>query len=183
MDRELRTARLILRPQRPADAAALFAHRSRPEVAVPGGFLRPRSLAETRRAARRAAAEWRRKGPHRRMYSLFLRRGGAWIGAVSLRWPHHGVGELGYGIEPAHQGNGYATEAVRAVVRLAFRLGAHRVQATCWVRNAASAKVLARAGLRKEGRLSGYLRRGSVVRDEFMFGLARRPRRRARRKS
>ena len=56
------------------------------------------------------------------------------------------------------------------------KLGAHRVQATCWVKNARSAGVLKNAGLRKEGRLSGFLKRGRWVRDEFMFGLARKDR-------
>lgn len=87
------------------------------------------------------------------------------------------VGELGYSIHPRFWGNGYASEAVRRVVDLAFgELGAHRVQATCWVKNPRSAGVLKNAGLRKEGTLRGYLKRGRMVRDEFMFGLARKDR-------
>lgn len=103
------------------------------------------------------------------------------IPAGFLRWPHRGLGEIGYGLHPRNWGRGYATEAVKRITALAFdRFGAHRVQATCWAKNAASARVLVKAGYNKEGRLRGYLKRGDAVRDEFMFGLARADRRRRR---
>lgn len=176
--RVLLTRRLRLCPATPSDAGFMFAHRSRPEVWGPGGFLPPKTPAASRRLLRRASADWRKAGWTPRLWRVELRAGGEPIGFFNLRWPHGGVGELGYGIEPDRQRQGYATEAARAVVALAFRLGAHRVQATCWTRNAGSAKVLARAGLRKEGVLRGYLRRGREVRDELMFGIARVRRRR-----
>lgn len=171
----LRTRRLTLRPQTPADAARVFELLSRRDVAVPLGSPLPRSVASIRAAIRAETAARRRPGA-RWAYSL-VTRAGEWAGILNLRWPHKGVAELGYGVHPSHQGRGYATEAVRAAAAYAFRLGAHRVQATCWTRNPASMKVLRRAGLKKEGVLRGYLRRGRVVRDECMFGLARRDRR------
>lgn len=170
--RVLRTRRLVLRPAGPADAAFMYAHRRRPELWVPGGYLPPKTPAASRSLLRRAAADWRKPGWTPRLWRVAL-RGGEPIGFFNLRWPHGGVAELGYGIEPVHQRRGYASEAARAVAVLAFRLGAHRVQATCWTKNPASAKVLVRAGLRKEGILRGYLRRGREIRDEFMFGLAK----------
>lgn len=169
----LRTKRLRLRPVALQDAAVLHAHRRRSGICLPGGFLPPKSPAHTRRLLKAAVRDWKAKGWSRRLYVIERRADGAWLGVISLKWPHGGVGELGYGIEPEHQGKGYASEAAKAVVERAFRLGAHRVQATCWVKNAASAKVLKRAGLRKEGVLRGFLKRGRAVRDEFMFGLAR----------
>lgn len=174
--RVLLTRRLRLRPAAPSDAGFMFAHRSRPEVWRPGGYVPPERAADSRRLLRRAAADWRRAGWTPRLWRIELRASGDPVGFFNLRWPHGGVGELGYGIEPALWGRGYATEAARAVVALAFRLGAHRVQATCWTRNTGSAKVLARAGLRKEGVLRGYLKRGREQRDELMFGLPRRRR-------
>jgi len=167
------------------DAASLFEYAAQEEVALPAGFLSPASLLKTKEGIRRARAEWAKKGLKRMAFSIIRRRGKVWIGAINLRWPHGGLGEIGYGIRPRFWGQGYATEAVRRIIALAFdELGAHRVQATCWVRNARSARVLLNAGLRKEGRLRGYLKRGDVVRDELMFGMTRvdwkRPRLRAR---
>lgn len=75
---------------------------------------------------------------------------------------------------PSHWGKGYATEAVGRVVETAFRkFSAHRVQATCWVKNQGSARVLEKCGFRREGRLRGFMRVGDRIRDEFGYGITR----------
>ncbi|MDX6770343.1 MAG: GNAT family protein [Elusimicrobiota bacterium] len=168
----LSTRRLLLRPVVLADAPRFAACSRDPRVAVPVGIAAPWTLAQARARVREARALMR--GRRLLAVSLFLRGDGRWVGSLNLRWPHPGVGELGYYLLPEHWGRGYATEVVRFVVDLAFREhGAHRVQATAWVRNPASARVLLKAGLRKEGRLRGYLKRGDEVRDEFVFGVTR----------
>lgn len=177
----LLTERLVIRPIRREDALAIFEHASRPGVARTAGFPTPRSLADSRRHARLAAAEWRKAKPARRTFSIISKEEGAWIGSVSLRWAHGGLGEIGYSLHPRHWGRGYAPEAACAVVETAFEsFGAHRVQATCWVENARSIRVLRKIGFRKEGRLRGYLKRGAWVRDEFMFAMTRADWRKAR---
>jgi ribosomal-protein-alanine N-acetyltransferase len=63
-------------------------------------------------------------------------------------------GEIGYELAPWHWGQGYATEAARAVVRFGFTgLGLHRIWAQCNAVNTASAHVLEKVGMRLEGRL------------------------------
>jgi RimJ/RimL family protein N-acetyltransferase len=60
-------------------------------------------------------------------------------------------GSLGYLLDPAHHGRGYATEMVRAVLDLAFgELGLHRVTAGCFADNVASWRVMEKAGMRRE---------------------------------
>ena len=60
---------------------------------------------------------------------------------------------IGYSLDPAHQGRGYATEAAGALVdRLFDRLNLHRVAATLDPANVSSARVLERLGFRYEGR-------------------------------
>lgn len=143
-------------------------------VSLPAGFPRHRSLADARRWIRAAHREWQRKDAHPMPFTIVLKKIGKPIGGVNLRWPHAGVGELGYSLHPDHWGRGYAPEAARKLVDLAFaKHGAHRVQATCWVKNQRSARVLRKLGLRKEGRLRGYLKRAGVVRDEYMWGITR----------
>jgi [ribosomal protein S5]-alanine N-acetyltransferase len=78
------------------------------------------------------------------------------IGNCGVRLPGVGAseGELGYELSPAYWGHGYATEAARAMLSLAFReLGLHRVSAWCVAENAASVRVLEKLDLRLEGRL------------------------------
>lgn len=149
-----------------------------PGVALPAGYPTPKTFQQSRARVARSAGEWRKKAPKRLNFTILRRGDGAWIGLININWAHPGVGELGYSLHPRYWGDGYASEAARAIVNLAFtKYGAHRVQGTCWVKNARSAAVLKNAGLRKEGTLRGYLKRGRVVRDEFMFGLARKDRR------
>lgn len=171
----LTTRRLLLRPPQDRDAAHIFTYASLEAVSLPAGFPRHRSLAGARRWIRAAHRERKKRGSHAMAFTIVLKKSGNPIGGVNLRWPHAGVGEFGYSLHPDHWGRGYAPEAARKLVDLAFaKFGAHRVQATCWVKNARSARVLRKLGLRKEGRLRGYLKRAGVVRDEFMWGVTRR---------
>lgn len=170
----LETSRLILRPVTLSDLERYFELDSNHAVAVPLGLPGPASITRTRKSIIAAMKDWRKKKRSKMAFTILSRRGRAWLGGLNLRWPHSGVAELGFMISPIQQGKGYATEAVLAAVELAFRkMGAHRVQATCWIKNKTSARVLEKAGLRKEGTLRGYLKRGREVRDEFMFGVTR----------
>lgn len=60
-------------------------------------------------------------------------------------------GMLGYILDPAHAGQGYATELARNLLSLAFDdLGLRRVTAGCYADNAASRRVLEKVGMRLE---------------------------------
>ncbi|MBI4248271.1 MAG: GNAT family N-acetyltransferase [Elusimicrobia bacterium] len=171
---KLATKRRLLRPVCMADLPHYFELDADPEVAAPIGLSGPASLVGVRKSIRQAMRDWKKPGINKMAFTIMSRSGREWLGGINLRWPHGGVGELGYAIAPRHQGNGYAAEAVKKVIDVAFQsFGAHRVQATCWVRNRPSARVLRKAGLRKEGTLRGYLRQGRKVRDEFIFGITR----------
>ncbi|CAA9560909.1 MAG: GCN5-related N-acetyltransferase [uncultured Thermomicrobiales bacterium] len=70
----------------------------------------------------------------------------------------NGTVELGYGIAPAYQGRGYATEAVRGLIAWAFTQSqVKRVFANCLPENAASARVLTKAGFQPLPPTVGYL--------------------------
>jgi RimJ/RimL family protein N-acetyltransferase len=57
-------------------------------------------------------------------------------------------------VHPDHQGLGYATEMARPLLRIAFEdLGLHRVTGALDARNAASARVLEKLGMRREAHL------------------------------
>ena len=59
--------------------------------------------------------------------------------------------ELGWCLDPAHQGRGYATEAVAALMRLCFEdLGLRRVTANCFADNEQSWRLMERLGMRRE---------------------------------
>ena len=78
------------------------------------------------------------------------------IGQVLLWYTNraHGIAEMGWAFDPAWQGRGYAFEAARALLDLAFdHYGVHRVAAHLDVRNAGSAALAARLGMRREAEL------------------------------
>lgn len=73
------------------------------------------------------------------------------LGFVSAEHAHF---EIGYVFDPAFAGHGYATEGAALMVELAFSvLAAHRVSGRLDARNVASARVLERLGMRREGHL------------------------------
>lgn len=59
---------------------------------------------------------------------------------------------IGYSLSQKHNGKGYATEAVRQLVRYGFDvLGLHRIEAGVMPKNGGSIRVLEKAGFEKEG--------------------------------
>ena len=61
--------------------------------------------------------------------------------------------EIGYSVLPAFQGRGYASEAARAIMAWGFaQPGVRRIVANCRFDNAASIRVLEKAGMRRTGR-------------------------------
>jgi len=59
--------------------------------------------------------------------------------------------ELGWSFHPDHTGRGYATEAVRELIRICFTdLGLRRVTANCFAGNEASWRLMERVGMRRE---------------------------------
>lgn len=88
--------------------------------------------------------------------AVTLKRTGALIGncGVRLQAPGAQEADIGYELNPEQWGQGYASEAARAMVAFGFtELGVHRIWAHCIADNAASARVLEKLGMRQEGRL------------------------------
>jgi RimJ/RimL family protein N-acetyltransferase len=67
----------------------------------------------------------------------------------------HAAGEIGYVLHPDHGGQGLASEAVRALLEIAFvTIGLHRVSARIDARNLRSLRLAERLGMRREAHLS-----------------------------
>jgi RimJ/RimL family protein N-acetyltransferase len=99
--------------------------------------------------------------------AITLSENGELIGAVSAQDIHQGCGELGYWIGVPYWGQGYATEAVSALVQEVFASGrVQRLQARVLVRNPGSARVLEKAGFSRSGEgmsVCGYRCRSEPV--------------------
>lgn len=171
----LHTARLRLRPFADADADALFALHSNAYV------LRYWDAPPWDEAARaeRFIAACRQMAEEGTGARLAIEHGAdhAFIGWCGLtRWnPDFRSASLGYCLDDAAWGHGYATEAVRALLQWAFdALDLNRVQAETDTRNVASARVLEKVGFLREGTLREDCVVNGVVSDSWVFGLIRR---------
>jgi RimJ/RimL family protein N-acetyltransferase len=150
----LMTERLLLRPLQPDDVEALYSYQSRPDVCryIP---YEPRSrqtigelIADPTRNRQALDDEGQAL-----LLAAVSRSSHAVVGDLMLRWASRRSrsAEIGYVFSPDHWGNGYATEAARALVMMAFDgLGVHRVFARVDARNEASVRVLQRLGMRQE---------------------------------
>ncbi|WP_053206671.1 GNAT family N-acetyltransferase [Jiangella muralis] len=149
----VRTARLTLRPARPDDADAVWGYRRLEPVA--------RWLTDLPDDA--ATFRARFATPDRLATSVLVEHDATVIGDLMVRvenaWAQTEVAdaargvqaELGWVFDPAHQGQGYATEAVRELLRLCFaELGLRRVTALCFADNEPSWRLMERIGMRRE---------------------------------
>ena len=163
----IETERLLLRRSRPEDAATISAYRSDPNVNRQQGWDRTDLegvLADIVEMSGRSPGEpggWVQ-------FTVEERGGGRIVGDVGLSVAdgEPGVIKVGYTIDPAFQGLGYATEAIRALVEYAFEtLGAEVVRAHASAENAPSIRVAEKIGMRLVERVEH--REG----DEVWFGV------------
>jgi RimJ/RimL family protein N-acetyltransferase len=149
----IETARLWLRPFQDEDLSDLYAFHSCPEVAR-YLYWHPRSLAETKEvlARKQTQVSWTQEGSTLALAVVLPERNRV-IGEVSLVWTsqEHQQGEIGFVFHPDYQGQGYASEAARALLTLGFEhLELHRIYGRCDARNVASYRLMERLGLRRE---------------------------------
>jgi RimJ/RimL family protein N-acetyltransferase len=171
------TERLRLRPATAADARATWEFRQLPEfarwmTAAPNGF---------------DAYEAQFNQPAWLDKALVIEMSGSVIGdlmlAVQDGWAQAEVTEqaraveadLGWGLHPRHGGQGYATEAVRELLRICFDdLGVRRVTASCFADNVASWRLMERVGMRRESHTrQDALHRDGAWLDSMGYALLR----------
>jgi RimJ/RimL family protein N-acetyltransferase len=153
----VRTERLVLRPAEPDDATRTWRFRSRPEVQlwITSATDDPADYAATfcdpHRLATTLVVERAADGGDEVVGDLMLRVQDAW-GQAEVRDGVRGVeAEIGWVLHPDHGGQGLATEAVEALLRICFEhLGLRRVVAICFVGNEPSWRLMERVGMRRE---------------------------------
>jgi RimJ/RimL family protein N-acetyltransferase len=106
-------------------------------------------------------------------FAIVLAAEQIFIGAMGLMLtPAHERGRLGYWIGVPYWGQGYCTEAARAVVRFGFHnLGLHRIWAPHFKSNPASGRVMQKVGMQYEGCQRGHLRHGDRFEDTQLYGI------------
>lgn len=154
----METQRLLLGPIGVGDAAAVFeTYANDPQVTRFATWVPHATITETQRYLQACEIAWREGTAL--PWAVIRKSDGKLIGSAELRIDDHKA-EIGYVIARPLWGQGYASEAARALVDWAFaRPDIFRVWATCDAENLASARVLEKAGLVFEGCIQRWLRR------------------------
>ena len=170
----LNTPRLVLRPLREDDAAALFAMYSDPQFTRFWSFAPMTRLEQVSEYLSRLLKD--STSGKTLICALELRSSGQMIGTCTLFNLHEPClrAEIGFGVRREFWGHGYTQEATGALIEHAFKsLPLRRLEADIDPRNAASARVLERAGFVREGLLRERWVVGGEASDRALYGLLR----------
>jgi len=168
----LETSRLRLRPMRSTDADDLHLIMSDAEVMAFWDITQVETPELTAAILEGQLAEVEAKKAF--YWAVELTETGAFIGSCDLSEidRRHKRAEIGFIIAKAWWGDGYALEAVSAVVdHAAQMLRLQRLTARTHLGNVRSVRLLERLGFTQEGLLRGYVDRDGERRDCLMFGL------------
>lgn len=106
-----------------------------------------------------------------------LTRSDRLIGSVSIGITsiEHRRGALGFVFHRSFWPQGYATEAALMLTRFGWdKLDLHRIEAACHPENHASARVLEKVGMQREGRLRDHLLVRGSWRDSLVYAALNR---------
>jgi RimJ/RimL family protein N-acetyltransferase len=94
------------------------------------------------------------------------------IGLLGLICRDPGQGEIGWALGVEYRGQGYATEAARALMDYGFNsLGLHRIHADTNSDNLASWRIMERLGMRREALLRGSVYEEGKWLDRYIYGM------------
>lgn len=167
----IETDRLILRPLTMDDAADMYEYAKDPDVGPNAGWKPHTSIEDTRETLKTVFLG------HDGIFGMILAGSGKLIGTVGVlndpKRENDKVKMLGYAIGKKYWGNGYTTEASRAVLDYAFcSLGLELVSVYCYPYNVRSKRIIDKLGFHHEGTLAMCERRfDGIVFDNDCYAL------------
>ena len=168
----LETQDLLLRRPRMKDAADIYAYASDANVARYVLWEPHRTVSETRSCLRDLIRRARAGYPS--SWVITEKSSGKVIGTIGFIWysAENSSAEVGYSLSATYWNHGYATQALRAIVKEAFAsLPLNRLEAQHDLRNPASGRVMQKCGFRQEGILrSRIFNKGEYV-DVALYAI------------
>jgi [ribosomal protein S5]-alanine N-acetyltransferase len=167
----IRTERLLLREFTPTDEADLHEYASDPVVSrfMDWGPNTPEVTLERMHIHLQEQQVWPRDEVN---LAVELCAESKLIGTIriSISDRRNGLADFGFVLNQRYWNLGYATEATQALLDAAFSvLKLHRVVATCDTRNVASARVMEKVGMRREGLFRRDVFQKGEWRDTYLY--------------
>jgi [ribosomal protein S5]-alanine N-acetyltransferase len=169
------TTRLFLRPLRYEDAEEIFyVYASKPEATRYVSWPTHQTIDDTRAFLKSTIAGWEKGTEY--SFAIFTKEKARFIGSFGLL-NDEGKIQFGYILGPLHWGNGFATEACTALMKVLTGIpGIHRIGTFIDAENGASARVLLKSGLMEEARLPSWFRfvnQANQAKDCVLFRMDR----------
>jgi RimJ/RimL family protein N-acetyltransferase len=167
------TERLLLREFRFEDAPAINLYAADPEVTRHTSW--EASPEHVTSAILKTWIEDQGNWPRKSIpLGIERRSDGSFIGSTGFASidEENSTGLFGFGLRQEYWGQGYATEAVRGLLKFAFTtLHLHRMTAECFTANVLSVRVLEKVGMRREGHFIQNQRKNNEWKDSLLYAL------------
>ncbi len=169
------TSRLILRPPTLKDANEIFETYAQDKLVTHYLHWEAHdSIEKTKSFLKRCENVWKANTAF--PWALTLKENNAIIGMIELRVSDHRA-DVGYVLARPYWGQGYASEAAKLVVDWSIaQPQIYRVWAVCDVDNHASARVMEKVGMQREGILRRWLYHPNVdkkPRDCYVYSIVK----------
>ena len=170
----LDTKRLRLRPLSMRDEKDMYRYASDPAVSRHVLWDAHESPRDTRSALRSAIRQYRSGAPG--SFAIERRSDRRMIGTIGFMWinTEHRSAEVGYSLARDCWNQGYATEALAAVLRFGFdTLRLNRIEAQHETSNPASGRVMQKCGMTYEGTLRSRVFNKGHFSDVRLYAILR----------
>lgn len=169
----IHTDRLVLRELDETDRQPVHSYASDPEV-VQYMDWGPNTEEETKSFIRRSIDYQKKKPRQNYTLAITLKADDRLIGGCGIHVtnPDNQEGWLGYCLNRDFWRQGYATETAKALLEFGFKqLRLHRIYATCDPVNVASAHVLDKIGMQREGHLREHKWTKGRWQDSLLYAI------------
>jgi len=170
---KLQTNRLLLRSFRDTDLTDIHALLTTPESSV----YNPGQVPDNQVTTKILLTDWINEKvtePRNKFTFSIENNDKQFVGIISIGIikRHYKNAEIWYKVNPQFWGKGYATEAVKEIIKFGFEtLLLHRIEAGCATGNVASYKVLEKAGMYREAHTRKLLPLKSGWSDNYGYAI------------
>ncbi|MCL2421805.1 MAG: GNAT family N-acetyltransferase [Defluviitaleaceae bacterium] len=174
----LQTSRLIIRDPKPEDLDGHHQMLSDELTLTYWGDIGSHSLESNRRNLEAAIAEANNPNRTKYFFTIEHRETQQYIGSIGYGvdkiTPVGKIVGIGYAMSPGHRGKGYATEAMKEVIRFAFEENdVYRMCTGCLAENKASERIMQKCGMIKEAEFKCHTWHDGQMKDRVEYRLLR----------
>ena len=168
----LTTERLLLSPLRAADIPLIIAYAGNPNIARYTQYI-PYPYQEADAIYWLNLANIGYKNGTHHVFAIRNPENEAFMGGMGLTVNQaHNKASVGYWLAEQFWGEGYCTEALRAVLRYGLEeVGLNKINASYLAVNGASGRVMEKAGMIKEGVQRKDMLKNGVYHDHVCYGM------------